>query len=270
MPRRPPGRPPPEGPALTPAVRIVLLRHGETDRNATDRFQAQADIPLNDTGVRQAQEIARSLSPAGWSAVYSSPLARAAQTAAYAAGRLGLPHRRLDGLRERDLGALDGRNRAEFARRHPHAMRRLLTDPGYAPPGGETGRAVLSRSAAALRTIAEAEAEAEPDRTVRTPPAPAVLAVTHGGVLNLLTRALAGAVASPEVLVGTCAAVCVDVEWPAGGRPRAALRRWNVAPHECEEAPASAPPLSFVDLDALDALDALVLDELNSKEVTRT
>ncbi|MFE3037777.1 histidine phosphatase family protein [Streptomyces canus] len=243
-------------------MRIVLLRHGQTDRNATDRFQAQADVPLNDTGMRQAQEIARSLRPGSWSAVYSSPLARAAQTAAYAAGRLGVPHRRLDGLRERDLGTLDGQNRAEFARQHPRTMRRLLTDPGYAPPGGEAGRAVLCRSAAALRTIAEAEAA--PDGTDRTPPAPAVLAVTHGGVLNLLTRALVDPVASPEVLVGTCAAVCVDVEWSADGRPHAALRRWNVAPHECEEAPVPAPPLSFVDL------DALVLDELNSKEVTRT
>lgn len=262
MPRRPPGRPPAERPALAPAVRIVLLRHGETDRNATDRFQGQADIPLNDTGVRQAQVIARSLSPDSWSAVYSSSLARAAQTAAYASGRLGVPHRRLDGLRERDLGTLDGQDRAEFARQHPRTMRRLLTDPDYAPPGGETGRAALSRSAAALRTIAEAEAEA--DKTGRTPPAPVVLAVTHGGVLNLLTRALADAVETPEVLVGTCAAVCVDVEWLPDGRPCAALRRWNVAPHECEEAPAPAPPLSFVDL------DALVFDELNSKEVTRT
>ncbi|KUM82956.1 MULTISPECIES: histidine phosphatase family protein [Streptomyces] len=243
-------------------MRIVLLRHGETDRNATDRFQGQADIPLNDTGVRQAQVIARSLSPDGWSAVYSSCLARAAQTAAYAAGRLGVPHRRLDGLRERDLGTLDGQGRAEFARQHPGTMRRLLTDPDYAPPGGETGRAVLSRSAAALRTIAEAETEAEADKAGRT--LPAVLAVTHGGVLNLLTRALAGAGATPEVLVGTGAAVCVDVGWSPAGRPRAALRRWNVAPHECEEAPAPPVPPSFVDL------DSLVLDELNSKEVTRT
>lgn len=254
-------------------MHIVLLRHGETDRNAADRFQGQADIPLNDTGVRQAQEAARSLNPDHWSAVYSSPSARAAQTAAYAAGRLGVPHRRLDGLRERDLGALDGQDRALFARQQPHAMRRLLTDPGYAPPGGESGRTALSRFAAALRTIAEAEtaeteteagADADADRTGRTPAAPAVLAVTHGGVLNLLTRALTDPVTTPDVLVGTCAAACVAVEWTAAGRPRAALRRWNVAPHACENPLAPALPLPFVDL------GTLVADELNSKEVTRT
>ncbi|MET8754954.1 histidine phosphatase family protein [Streptomyces sp. NPDC004667] len=236
-------------------MHIVLLRHGETDRNAADRFQAQADVPLNDTGVRQAQVVARSLRPGRWTAVYSSPLARAAQTAAYAAGRLGVPHLRVDGLRERDLGALDGQDRAEFARRHPHTMRRLLTDPGYAPPGGESGRAARSRFAAALAGIAE---------TGRDPAALPVLVVTHGGVLNLLTRALTDAVAAPDVLVGTCAAACLDTAWTPGGRPRAALRRWNVAPHACEDPPASAHPPHFVDL------DDLIADDINSKEVKRT
>ncbi|MEV6732243.1 histidine phosphatase family protein [Streptomyces sp. NPDC051364] len=235
-------------------MRIVLLRHGETDRNATDRFQAQADTPLNDTGVRQAQVIARSLRPGRWAAVYSSPLARAAQTAAYAAGRLGAPHLRVDGLRERHLGELDGQDRAAFARQHPHTMRRLLTDPGYAPPGGESGRAARSRFAAALADIAEA---------ARDPAAPPVLVVTHGGVLNLLTRALTGAVAAPDVLIGTCAAACVDTAWTSGGRPRAAMRWWNVAPHECEDPPPPAHPLPFVDL------DDLIADEPNSKEPNR-
>lgn len=232
-------------------MRIVLLRHGETDRNTADRFQAQADIPLNETGVRQAQRVARSLRPGAWAAVYSSPLSRAARTAAYCADRLGVPHLLLDGLRERHLGALDGQDRAEFARQHPRTMRRLLTDPAYAPAGGETGHAALSRFATALRTIAEADQEGSP----RLP----VLVVTHGGVLNLLTRALTSAVEAPGVLVGTCAAVCLDTGRTPEGRPAAALRRWNVAPHECESASAPVHPLPFVGL-----------DELITKEVTRT
>jgi probable phosphoglycerate mutase len=231
-------------------MRIVLLRHGETDRNAADRFQAQADIPLNDTGVRQAQQVARSLRPGGWGAVYSSPLARAAGTAAHCADRLGVPHLRLDGLRERNLGALDGQDRAEFARQHPHTMRRLLTDPDYGPPDGETGRVTLSRFAAALRDIAE-----EAGRSAAGLP---VLVVTHGGVLNLLARALTAAEA-PDVLVGTCAAICLDIGRTPDDRLSAALLRWNIAPHECEDAPAPARPLHLV-----------ALDDLISKEVTRT
>ncbi|MGW3863275.1 histidine phosphatase family protein [Streptomyces sp. NPDC005047] len=232
-------------------MRIVLLRHGETDRNTTGRFQGQADIPLNDAGVRQAQQSARQLRPGGWSAVYSSPLARAAQTAAYAAGRLDVPHLRLAGLRERDLGVLDGQDRAEYARRQPHTMRRLLTDPGYAPPGGETGRAALSRFVTALCAVAEPEA-----RTV--------LAVTHGGVLNLLMSALTRAGGSPGAMVGTCAAACVDIDWTPAGRPRAALRLWNAAAHLCAEVPAATPALPYVDL------DPLVSDAVNPMEVTPT
>ncbi|MFE1308252.1 histidine phosphatase family protein [Streptomyces sp. NPDC058755] len=230
-------------------MRVVLLRHGETDRNAADRFQAQADIPLNDEGTRQAQLAARSLPATGWAAVYSSPLSRAAQTAAYAAGRLDVPHHRVEGLRERHLGTLDGLHRAEFARRHPDTMRRLLTDPAYAPPGGESGHAALARFGTALHQVVTAE-----------PAAALVLVVAHGGVLNLLTRALAaGRDDLPDVLVGTCRAVCLDTEWTPEGRPRVALRRWDVAPHQCAEPRHTPAPLPFVDL-----------DDLTVKEVTRT
>ncbi|MEV5882461.1 histidine phosphatase family protein [Streptomyces sp. NPDC052020] len=224
-------------------MRVVLLRHGETDRNAADRFQAQTDVPLNDEGVRQAQHAARSLPPGGWAAVYSSPMARAAQTAAYAAGRFDVPHHRIDGLRERHLGRLDGLRRAEFARSHPATMRRLLDDPGYAPPGGESGHAARARFCAALHDVLIAE---------RT--AGQVLVVTHGGVLNLVARALAATRAEvPHVMVGTCRAVCLDTEWTAQGRPRVALRWWNAAPQECAGTERPCAPLTFIDLDTLTA-----------------
>ncbi|MFD8009704.1 histidine phosphatase family protein [Streptomyces sp. NPDC058955] len=253
-------------------MRLVLLRHGETDRNAADLFQAQADIPLNPTGTRQAREVARALSPGAWAAVWSSPLVRADRTAAYAAERLGVPHHRADGLRERDLGTLDGRERAAYAREHPEEMRRLLTDPDYAPPGGETGRAALSRFAATLRAVAaesrppDPAGRPDPARPARRPdpyPTRPVLVVTHGGVLNLLTRALDGGPdAPPGVLVGTCAAACVDIAWTPDGRALAALRRRNVPPHACEALDdAVLPPPSL-------ALDDLVTT--TPKEATRT
>ncbi|MEW2513869.1 histidine phosphatase family protein [Streptomyces sp. NPDC046870] len=230
-------------------MRVVLLRHGQTDRNAQDRFQAQSDIPLNDEGTRQAQRAARSLPPTGWAAVYSSPLSRATQTAAYAAGRLDVPHHRVEGLRERHLGTLDGLHRAEFARRHPDTMRRLLTDPGYAPPGGESGHTALARFRTALHEVVTAEYTAA-----------LVLVVAHGGVLNLLTRALTvGRDDLPDALVGTCRAVCLDTDWSTEGRLRVALRRWNAAPEECAEPMAVPDPLPFVDL-----------YDLTLKEVSRT
>ena len=60
---------------------IVLVRHGETDWNRERRFQGHADMPLNDTGRRQARELADALRDEGLSAVYTSPLRRASETA---------------------------------------------------------------------------------------------------------------------------------------------------------------------------------------------
>ncbi|WP_328718781.1 histidine phosphatase family protein [Streptomyces sp. NBC_00247] len=223
-------------------MRIVLLRHAETDRNAADEFQGQADLPLNAAGTRQARDIAPTLSAGAWTAVYSSPLTRAVQTASYATSRLSLPHHRVDGLRERHLGELDGLHRATFARRHPEILRRLLDDLDYAPSGGETGRAVLTRAARALAGIARRERAAEG----------AVLVVTHGGVLNLLTSALHGPVREPRALVGTCAAVGLDVRWPGGGGPHARLLALDVPVRDFEtghETDTASGPA--VDLDAL-------------------
>ncbi|MFE2226102.1 histidine phosphatase family protein [Streptomyces kronopolitis] len=223
-------------------MRLVLLRHGETARNAAGQLQGQADVPLSETGVRQAQQVARCLHPSNWASVYSSPLSRAAQTAAYAADCLDTPHLRLDGLRERHLGALDGLDRADFARRHPQTLRRLLTDPGYTPPGGESGHAARTRFCASLRDIAEAG---------RYGAALPHLVVTHGGVLNLLVRALAKPAEAPDGMVGTCRALCLAIAWTADDRLRVALCQWNVAPHECEHPPGPDRPLAFVELDEL-------------------
>ncbi|MFG1666264.1 histidine phosphatase family protein [Streptomyces sp. Y7] len=230
-------------------MRVVLLRHAETDRNAADRFQGQADIPLNDEGVRQAQRAARSLPPGDWAAVYSSPMARAAQTAAYAAGRLDVPHHRIDDLRERHLGSFDGLPRAEFGRTRPATMRQLVGDPDYAPPGGESGHDARARFCAALHEVLAAERTAEQ-----------VLVVAHGGVLNLLARALlAAGDEPPRGMVGTCRALRLDTEWTAQGRARIALRRWNADPRECAGTDRPSTPVTFVDL-----------DDLTAKEVTHT
>ncbi|MER7674467.1 histidine phosphatase family protein [Kitasatospora sp. NPDC096128] len=208
-------------------MRLVLLRHGETDLNTRNRFQAQADTPLNAEGRRQARETAGRLTPGRWAAVHASPLARAADTARPAAERLGLPLTVLDGLRERNLGTIDGLDRARYAAEHPESMHRLLTDPRYRPPGGETGARARSRFVAALRRLAAADHDGP------------VLVVTHGGVLNLLRGDLPGC--PRGAMVGNCRAVELDaVPTPEGGL-RIDGWRWDVAPHECEDGALSQP-----------------------------
>lgn len=90
---------------------FYLVRHGQTDWNRAGKIQGTTDIPLNETGRQQAEQLAavlkeRSGYPAGTriDAVYTSPLARAFQTAEILAKEGKLPLRRLTGLRERDFG----------------------------------------------------------------------------------------------------------------------------------------------------------------------
>ena len=70
---------------------IYVFRHGQTDYNVERRVMGQLDIPLNNVGHAQATELAEKLATAAIGAVYSSPLARAMETARAVANKIGVP-----------------------------------------------------------------------------------------------------------------------------------------------------------------------------------
>lgn len=215
-------------------VRLVLIRHGETDFNACNRFQGLVDRPLTSVGVRQAEAVGRSLDPRRWAAVCSSRLIRAEQTADLIARPGGIPRHSFTELAERDLGRLDGMDRGEFARRFPTQMRRLLVDPSYTPPNGETTEDAIARFCGGLVRIA-ATVEAEPGQVV--------LVVAHGGVLAILARYLMGQLPTETRPIGHCHAFSVRLA-TVGAMLAGRIQHWDVAPRTCEgpwdEQPADA------------------------------
>jgi probable phosphoglycerate mutase len=165
------------------STRILLVRHGETDWNASGRIQGHSDTPLNAAGRQQAQRVAQRLAPEPVRALYSSDLARAFETATIIGEPLGLTVVTSPRLRERQYGAWEGLTAAEIRVRYPEQFtmwRARSTD--FAPPQGETIRQLLTRALAELQTIARRHLNEM------------VVVVTHGGFCYALINHILGSV----------------------------------------------------------------------------
>ncbi len=169
-------------------MRVLLIRHGETDHNASGTTLGRADVPLNERGVAQARAVASlangsHLLDGGLpvAAVYSSPLRRAVATAAPLAEALGLAIETEPRLIEMDVGELEGIGRADVLERYPEFLQAWLSDDlaDARMPGGETLREVQARGWAAIGELS-AQHLGE-----------TIVAVTHNFViLSLLCRAI--------------------------------------------------------------------------------
>lgn len=135
-------------------TRIYLVRHGQTDWNVEGRWQGHADVPLNPTGLEQAEKVARQLAGEQLQAIYSSDLQRARQTAEALSKHTGLPVRLDARLREIHQGEWQGLLVTEIEARYGEAFRRRRNDPyNVAPPGGETVEQVRLRVVQAFEDI---------------------------------------------------------------------------------------------------------------------
>jgi len=159
--------------------RLILLRHGETSYNATNRMQGQLDTELNVRGHEQASAVAAVLAERKPALVISSDLSRAADTAGLLADRLGVAVRFDPRLRETHLGEWQSLTHSEVEQRWPGGLRRWRGDPQWAPPGGETRVQVAARGVAVVH---ELDDESWLDRPV--------ILVAHGGLITAVTAAL--------------------------------------------------------------------------------
>jgi probable phosphoglycerate mutase len=195
----------------------LLLRHGQTAMSVQKRYAGVSDVPLTDTGVRQAAAAAERLATAGLGVIVTSPLQRATRTAQEVAAVTGVPVVTDEGFRETDFGAWEGLTFAEVRERWPGEVTSWLADPAVAPPGGESFAEVSERVSAALHRVL-----AEWDRQT-------VLIVSH--VTPIKSLVVAALLAPPPALYRMhldVAALC-EIDWYADGP--AILRSFNDTAH---------------------------------------
>lgn len=161
--------------------RLCLVRHGETDWNAEGRIQGNTDIDLNDRGCRQAELAGCALINAGITALYSSDLRRAWNTAAIIGRQIALEPRLMPSLRERHYGFFEGVTYTDARKLHPEAFARYeQRDPHCDFETGESLETLLLRVSGGLEQILAAHRGEN------------VAVVLHGGVLDVVWRFVKG------------------------------------------------------------------------------
>lgn len=187
-------------------MHLFLVRHGETEYNRQNLALGQEDVPLNETGLRQAEALGRALSGEALGAVYASPLERAVRTAEAIATPHGLDVVIEDGLIEMDVGEMDGLPFPEVREKFPAFIERWLGPDGPTErmPGGERLIDVRDRADAALSAIVERH---DGER---------VCLVSHNFViLSLLTQLMGLELAGFRRLSHSVAAI-TRIEWRRG------------------------------------------------------
>ena len=178
---------------------IYIIRHGQTEKNRANVLQGRSDIPLNDSGRQQAEEVKNQFIKAGihFDLVYTSPLIRAVQTAAIIAE--GIPQVKDERLIEMDYGPYEGMDLANPAPEVLEFFRDFVHNP--APNGMEPLQAIVVRLGSFLEEIREEAAEKN------------ILISTHAiamkGALEYLTSDSGGSYWSK--FIGNCAVYTSEI-----------------------------------------------------------
>ena len=174
---------------------VVIIRHGQSQGNAEGRFGGHTDTPLSPRGRKQAEATARALASEKFSAIYSSDLPRAIETASPLAKLAGVSLETTDALRERSVGVMEGLTFEEAAEQHPEQYQALLRrDFDHVLLGGESYRQTLDRASRQL------------DDAIEQHKGGRVAFFAHTGTICILILHLMGALDAPDlkpVWIGT-------------------------------------------------------------------
>lgn len=200
--------------------RVLLLRHGRTEWNASGRFQGQLDSALDGIGRAQAEAAAIAVAPMRPDAIVSSDLSRTLDTARAVAAEVGLDVSADKRLREIDLGSWQGLTRAEARAQFPQEYAAWQAGSDARRGDGETYAEVGARAVACIE-----------EWLSKLGPGATLVAVTHGG--------------TARATIGTLLGFDPDLYWrlaPLGNCRWALLtdigRGWRLEEHNAGQPPA--------------------------------
>jgi alpha-ribazole phosphatase/probable phosphoglycerate mutase len=162
-------------------MKIILLRHGQTEWNALQKYQGHIDIGLNDIGREQAEKLALYLREnENIEAIYCSDLSRSRETAEIIGRELQLPVQADERLREIGFGNWEGMTYEEVSQTYPEEYAKWFNNNlTIKVPGGESIDDLLARSLPALGDLAKKHEGT-------------VLVVSHGGLIKTILNHILG------------------------------------------------------------------------------
>jgi broad specificity phosphatase PhoE len=160
---------------------IYLVRHGQTAWNKEEIFRGRTDVPLDETGLRQAELVGEYFRETEIHAIYSSPLSRAWQTAEGIARIHHLEVQALPGIIDMSFGNWEGHAHQEIQKMDPETYRLWKEEPHRVTlPGGEGLEQVRIRAMAALEGVIDKH------------PGETVVLISHRVITKVLLCAILG------------------------------------------------------------------------------
>lgn len=156
-------------------TKVIFVRHGETSWNHSKRYQGHSDIPLNEKGLQQARMVARRLAKESISAIYSSDLLRAVQTAEIIGKEHSLQPSLFPDFREVNFGLWEGLTYEEIMADWSELLSAIYSKPGSTCiPKGESFYDVQKRTTLGL------------SKCIANHPEETIVLVSHGGTMRVL------------------------------------------------------------------------------------
>jgi broad specificity phosphatase PhoE len=173
---------------VSTSTHILLIRHGQSEGNAEGRFGGHSTTPLSPRGHKQAQATAKALANESLTAIFSSDLPRAVETAQPLAKLTRLKVQPTEAFRERSVGVMEGLTFEDAAEKHAEQYAALLRrDFEHVLTGGESYRQLLDR---AWQKLDEIIAEYSGGK---------IAIFSHTGTICILALHLMGALDAPEL-----------------------------------------------------------------------